>query len=270
VAAPSPDAALPDLFRRDVSYTFGDSDRATRRLAVVARVFEPTSSAFIAEHRRDGVVVALDLGCGPGYTTEMLARVWSGVRCVGIDASRAYVAAAASRTQEVEFVHHDVLATPYPTPRADSIYARFLVTHLSDPANAIDVFLAQLAPDGCLLLDEVEWIRSEAPPFAAYLGHVEAMLAEAGQCLFVGPRIAEFAERTRRVKANDVRTLEVPPRDAAEMFALNWETLRTNATIVARTTAAARDALAGELTALRDGTASAPITWGLRQTAIGA
>lgn len=253
-----------------MSYTFGDSARAARRLAVVARVFEPASRAFVAAHRRDDAVVALDLGCGPGYTTEMLARAWDGTRCIGLDASRAYVHEAVARTQEAEFVHHDVLATPYPTPRADAIYARFLVTHLPNPAAAIGVFAAQLAPGGRLLLDEVEWIRSEAPPFATYLGHVAAMLAEEGQCLFVGPRIGEIAERTSRSKVNAVRALEVAPRDAAEMFALNWETLRTNATITARTTAAERDALATELAALRDGAASAPITWGLRQAAIGA
>ncbi len=37
---------------------------------------------------------------------------------------------------------------------------------------------------------------------------------------------------------------------------------------VARTTPAERDALAGELAALRDGAASATITWGLRQVAM--
>ena len=251
-----------------MNYTFGDSERAARRLAVVARVFEPASAAFVTACRGADAVVAIDLGCGPGHTTEMLARASGCARCIGMDASEAYVAEGSSRTKAVEFVQHDVLATPYPTPRADLLYARFLVTHLPDPAAAVAAFTSQLAPRGRLLLDEVEWIRSEASPFVRYLAHVEAMLGDAGQCLYVGPRIGDIASNRERVHENAVRTLDVAPRDAAEMFALNWETLRENAGVLARTTAAERDALAAELAALRDGGESAPITWGLRQVAM--
>ena len=161
---------------------------------------------------------------------------------------------------------HDVLALPYPTGRADLIYARFLVTHLADPAAALGAFASQLAPRGRLLLDEVEWIRSDGAAFARYLALVEAVLASQRQCLFVGPRLGALAERHTRVRESRVRELAVDPRDAAGMFSLNWETLREHAAVAARTTASERDALAEELAALRDGAAQAPpITWGLRQ-----
>jgi SAM-dependent methyltransferase len=252
-----------------LTYAFGDSDRAAQRLALVARVFEPASRDFLAADGRHGGALALDLGCGPGYTTELLARTLEPERCVGLDASPAYVEAARSRMPDrCEFACHDVLAAPYPTGRADAIYARFLVSHLVDPEVAIGLFASQLAPRGRLLLDEVEWIASAAEPFRRYLALVEGVLASQDQCLFVGPRIAEIAARDPRARASRVRELTVDPRDAAGMFSLNWETLREHSAVAARTTASERDALAEALAALCDGDAqAAPITWGLRQVA---
>ena len=250
-----------------MSYTFGDSERAARRLALVARVFEAASEAFLVETGRCGGALAVDLGCGPGHTTELLARSLASARTVGLDASAAYVAEARRRAAPgCEFACHDVLAAPYPTGRADTLYARFLVTHLADPAAAIAVFASQLAPGGRLLLDEVEWIRSDAEPFRRYLALVEAVLASQRQCLFVGPRIGALAAAEPRARQSEVRELAVDPRDAAGMFSLNWETLREHAAVTARTTASERDALADSLAALRDGPdPAAPITWGLRR-----
>jgi len=250
-----------------VSYAFGDSERAAQRLALVARVFEPASRAFLAESGPRGGALALDLGCGPGHTTELVAAATASERCVGLDASAAYVDAARRRAPgRCEFVCHDVLALPYPTGRADAIYARFLVSHLADPAAALGAFASQLVPRGRLLLDEVEWIRSDGEAFRRYLGLVEAVLASHGQCLFVGERLDAIARQHELVRESRVRVLAVDPRDAAGMFSLNWETLRGHAAVAARTTAAERDALAEELAALRDGEAQAPrITWGLRQ-----
>jgi hypothetical protein len=159
-----------------------------------------------------------------------------------------------------------VLTAPYPTGPADAIYARFLVTHLADPAAAIAVFASQLAPRGRLLLEEVERIESDGAAFRRYLALVSAVLASQGQSLYVGPRVADIAARRPGTRRSAVRELAVDPRDAAGMFSLNWETLREHAAVAARTTASERDALAEALAALRDGASPAPpITWGLRQ-----
>jgi ubiquinone/menaquinone biosynthesis C-methylase UbiE len=182
-----------------MSYAFGDSERAAQRLALVARVFEPASRAFLAEAGRRGIALALDLGCGPGYTTELLASALGSERCVGIDASPTYVEAAQRRAPTgCEFLCHDVLALPYPTGRADLIYARFLVTHLADAAAALGAFVSQLAPRGRLLLDEVEWIRSDGARSGAISRSSRRCSRRRGQCLFVGPRLARSPSATRR------------------------------------------------------------------------
>ena len=156
-----------------------------------------------------------------------------------------------------EFVCHDVLAAPYPAGPADTIYARFLVTHLADPQAAITVFASQLAPRGRLLLEEVERIESDGEAFRRYLGLVAAVLAsQVSRSTWA--RAWRRSLRVIRAAVQRVRELTVDPRDAAGMFSLNWETLREHAAVAARTTASERDALAEALAALRDGGARRP------------
>jgi len=48
------------------TYTFGDDDVASRRLAHLAALYEPESRELIARAIVRPPALALDLGCGPG------------------------------------------------------------------------------------------------------------------------------------------------------------------------------------------------------------
>jgi trans-aconitate methyltransferase len=78
-------------------YTFGDSDLAAERMALVAQVFEPSSRALLARAVPAGTGIALDLGCGPGHTTRMVADVSRPRRTLGVDGSERYVELAGRR-----------------------------------------------------------------------------------------------------------------------------------------------------------------------------
>ena len=56
-------------------YAFGDSAPAARRLALLADLFEPASQPFLARFAGRQLGLAVDLGCGTGYTTRLLASV---------------------------------------------------------------------------------------------------------------------------------------------------------------------------------------------------
>lgn len=218
-------------------------------------MFDAPSRAFLAQRGPAGCALALDLGCGPGFTTELLRDALAPQRVVGVDASPAFVQEARRRAPTLEFVQHDVLELPFPTGPADLVYARFLVSHLSEPARALGAWAAALRPGGRLLLDEVEWIRSEGGAFRRYLALVEETLGARGQCLYVGPRLDAMAEGLG-IAASRVREHPVDPRDAARMFALNLATLAPD-----------DRELAGELERIATGGGDA-ITWGLRQVVI--
>jgi SAM-dependent methyltransferase len=244
-----------------MSYTFGDSELAGDRLALLAEVFRAPSEAFLLAHAPESCGLAIDLGCGPGHTTQLVARVVGANRTVGLDHSAAFLARAAEGAG-IEFVQHDVTVVPLPVGAANLIYARFLLAHLPDAEQLVAAWTSQLAPSGRLLLEEVEWIRTDDDVFRDYLAIVDAMIRAEGGDLYLGPRL-DALDATNRL-SSDVAILEVPPARAARLFRMNLQTWRTNEFIRASVPTAHLDALDRRLSEAFD---TSTITWGLRQVA---
>ena len=252
-------------------YSFGDSDRAAERLRRLAEVFEAPSRAFLGAVGARGGALAIDLGCGPGLTTRLIAEVCGTTRTLGLDASPSFVALAREGAPYgVSFAVHDVTSVPLPEAPADLVYARYLVSHLSEPAQALRAWGSQLRlPGGRLLLDEVEWIRTEIPGFRSYLGLVEAMLDARGQRLFIGGHLEALARGAGRLVHSELAEHEVAARDAAALFSMNLESFREDETVRERASESELDALATELASIRGGDRDEAFPlWGLRQVAI--
>ncbi len=245
-------------------YTFGDSDQAARRLAQVAAVFEAPTSAFLRAAVRRPVGLAVDLGCGPGHTTELLARCLRPARLAGLDSSEAFLALAHGRISAAEFLAHDVTRTPLPTGPADLLFARFLLTHLENHGAVLAAWAGQLSPAGLLLLDEVEWIQAGDPALAEYLRVLAAVLEARGHRLQVGPLLDALPDPpglTRR--GSRVAVHPVDPAQAAAMFRTNLSVWRHDPEAREVAGAPTLDRLDHALA----GPPSGPITWGLRQIA---
>ena len=162
-----------------VDYRFSDTELAARRLAFLAGVFDPLSKTFLEAAFASPTELALDLGCGPGCTTRLLAEVTRARRVVGLDSSETFIALASrDAPKRVTFLHHDVTTVPFPVEPADLIYCRLLLTHLNDPLTVVDRWAEQLRDGGRLLLDEVEWIRPEIGLFSDYIAIVTAMFCK--------------------------------------------------------------------------------------------
>ena len=115
-----------------MSYLFGDSVTAQSRLDILARTFEPPTREFLSTFTPRGKALALDLGCGPGHTTRLIAESLPFKRVVGLDKSPNFIDAASGvGSDQVSYLQHDVSVTPFPVSPADLIFCRFLVTHLS-------------------------------------------------------------------------------------------------------------------------------------------
>ena len=80
-------------------YAFGDTDIAARRLELLAHVFEHSTRAFLREApaARLGLAqnlaqkIAIDLGCGPGFTTHLIAEALGFSRVVGLETSERFI-----------------------------------------------------------------------------------------------------------------------------------------------------------------------------------
>ena len=212
-------------------YLFGDTQLAARRLEVFADAFAASSKAFLSEAATSRPRLAVDLGCGPGYTTHMLADALGCAQAVGLDNSEHFVRLAAkTATDKVSFHLHDVTRVPLPVGPCDVIYARFLLTHQSGPERAIARWATQLCPGGRLLLEEVDSIHIKVPVFTEYIEVVEAMLADAGHDLYVGPKLDALPTPAGLVRRSSrVACASVTNDLAAKMFSMNIQTWKHNA-----------------------------------------
>jgi trans-aconitate 2-methyltransferase len=243
-------------------YTFGDDDPAVRRLGLVARAYEPVSRAFLAEHAagRGRPQAVLDVGCGPGFTTALLARVLRPRRLVGVDASARFLEAAQARVPGASFRHHDATVAPLPGAPADVVYARLVLSHLPDPLGTLESWRAGLVPGGAVLVEELEDIDTPAGTLATYDELSAEVVRRGGGVMYSGAALAGLGGR--RVPVT------VPSALAATIYLFNVERWLGD-----RTAHLPRDALldlrAGleQLTRRDDGTT---VSWIVRQLCVSA
>ena len=256
-------------------YAVGDGPAAARRLGLLADVFEPPSRAFLSRFAGGPVDLAVDLGCGPGHSTRLVAEVLRPGRALGLDQSAFFVALAArSAGPGVGFAVHDVTRVPFPCPPADLCYGRLLLSHLPDPGAVLAAWATQLAPGGLLLVDEVERIRTAQPALRGYLDTAAALLTSRGHRLEIGAALHRLPDPPGLTRRHDrLAHLAPPAARAAELFAQNLAVWRDSAVQARVATGPELDRLAGALAEVADGAAEGEvegegaIAWELRQLA---
>ena len=123
----------PDLYRRY-------EDERTRPAAeLLARV--PLAHA----------ARVVDLGCGPGNSTELLVQRFPQARVAGIDNSESMLESARKRLPGVEFAWGDI-ATWAPAEAPDLIYANAALQWVAEHETLIPRLFASLAPGGVLAI----------------------------------------------------------------------------------------------------------------------
>lgn len=91
----------------------------------------------------------IDLGCGPGNTTSLLAKRFPGAEIVGVDASPPMLAKAAAAAPECRFVEADIAAwTPSEPP--DLIFSNAALHWVEGHDTLFPRLLEALAPAGVL------------------------------------------------------------------------------------------------------------------------
>ena len=253
------------------TYTFGDSDLAARRLALVAETFADTSAAFMRESVTMRPQLAADLGCGPGYTTHLLADTLNPERTVGLDNSENFLADIRTNDSDrVSFHLHDITTAPFPEAPFDLIFSRLVLTHLRDPETTITLWTEQLRPGGLLLLEEVERIYTKSLALVTYLDIQQAMLAQQSNELYIGPRLdALTASGKLHRRSSNIRSLRVPADRAAAMFHMNLAVWRHSDFVIQTYAPATLDALDQDLqTIAQSHTDEPPVEWQLRQIVI--
>src|SRR5262245_57124330 len=128
------------------------------RLRVLARLMWPTTESLLSEVGVAPSASCLDVGCGGGDVSVALARMAPEGLVLGIDLDATKVQLAEAEATEdvvrnVSFLQVDVLEDPLPDEWRDTfdlVYARFLLTHLPDPAAALARLVPLLRPGAAM------------------------------------------------------------------------------------------------------------------------
>lgn len=91
----------------------------------------------------------VDLGCGPGNSTEVLAERFPGAEVVGVDSSPEMLEAARKRMPDARFVQAD-LSTWTPEPDTDLLFANAVFQWVPDREAVLARLLAALPKGGAL------------------------------------------------------------------------------------------------------------------------
>ena len=126
---------------------------------------------------------AVDLGCGPGNSTELIAERWPEAALAGIDTSDDMLATARKRLPDARFEKADVSTWRAEAP-VDLLFANAVLQWLPDHERLLPALVAQLAPGGVLAiqmpdnLDEASHVlmreTAAEPDFVGKLGPVAA------------------------------------------------------------------------------------------------
>ncbi len=116
---------------------------------------------LVAAIARDSAEVAVDLGCGPGNSTEVLVARYPMASVSGIDSSEEMIDAARKRLPDLNFEVADI-ASWKPDQDVDVILANASLQWLPDHQTLYPRLVGQLAKGGCLAVQTPDNL-SETP-----------------------------------------------------------------------------------------------------------
>ena len=180
------------------SYVIAHGSDGRARLRVLARVMAAGTEALFQRVGIEEGAACLDVGCGGGDVSVHLARrVGPNGQVLGLDLDPVTLAAAREEAA--------ALALPQLCYRQasvfelqgdgnfDVVYARFLLTHLAKPEDAISRMLGALRPGGLMLLEDIDFsghfAQPACPAFQDYLRLYSETVRLAGGDPNIGPRL---------------------------------------------------------------------------------
>jgi SAM-dependent methyltransferase len=182
----------------DGHYAIRGGVEGRRRLKVLSRVMQSSTEALFDRLGIGEGMTCLDVGCGSGdVTLELARRVGPSGRALGVDIDETKLELAREESADrgirnVEFRMLDI-RTQDAGPGFDVVYSRFLLTHLDDPARAVDAFRRHVRPGGLAIIEDTDFSgHFTYPPSTASRRYHElygAVVRGRGGDPDIGPRL---------------------------------------------------------------------------------
>ena len=154
---------------------------------------------------------ALDVACGSGKLTALLARIaGAGGRVVGLDFSRQMLEVARADHPGVEFLDGDALNLPFEDRSFDASTIAFGLRNLADPVRGLREMLRVVKPGGRAVV--LEFVRPpNGPVGSAYRVYLRTLLPAVGGVLSGQPTAYRYLSDTIDCyrNADELRALAV-------------------------------------------------------------
>ncbi|MEM2759345.1 MAG: methyltransferase domain-containing protein [Nitrososphaerales archaeon] len=145
-----------------MKYALGNTNREVERLDIQASIFEKETTRTLRYAGIKFGMQCLDLGCGTGNTTLLLADlVGKSGKVFGLDINENSInickrKAAKKRFKNVKFVTGDVYNTKFENSMFDCVFSRFLFQHLRDPQRALEEMIRVTRRGGIIAVEELD------------------------------------------------------------------------------------------------------------------
>jgi ubiquinone/menaquinone biosynthesis C-methylase UbiE len=157
--APVMDDAVKELVRRHWDRRANDFDQESPSHGLRTDAQARAWHRLISEIAGPTTLDALDIGCGTGFLSLLLAQ--AGHRVTGVDVAPAMLAEArakaAAQGLDVHFIEADVETLELPGASLDLIVERHVLWTLPHPEMALDGWRRLLRPAGRVVLIEGHW-----------------------------------------------------------------------------------------------------------------
>jgi ubiquinone/menaquinone biosynthesis C-methylase UbiE len=168
------------------------------RLRILSRVMQPTTLACLTRAGIKEEMACLEIGCGSGDLAFDLVRMVGPLgKVVGTDIDETQIdlcrrEAAVLQLNNIEFRVADITQSIFAS-EYDLVHARFVLTHLADPARALANMRGALRPGGLIVVEDIDFrghfSYPESAALARYVELYSEIVRRKGADPNIGPRL---------------------------------------------------------------------------------
>jgi SAM-dependent methyltransferase len=201
-------------------YALRGGQEGKKRLDLLARVMLPTTVQLLDRAGLARGMKCLDAGCGGGHVALLMATmVGPKGRVIGTDRDGEILALAkkdaeAANVGNIEFQQVDACAFSWQA-KFDLTYARFLLSHLTEPGRCLAAMVKACQPGGTVVIEDTDFSGSFCyPSCAAYERYSELyqkIVQRRGGNSNIGPRLPAMLRKVgvQGIKLNVVQPAHI-------------------------------------------------------------